>query len=282
VGEFTDDGTPGQGHLPLLAGSQAINAGDPEVCAEDPQLATDQLGQPRVGICDIGAIEFQALVGDMIPPAVTMAVSPTTLWPPNGKLVSVQVSGTITDEADGSGVNASSAAFVVLDEYGEIQPHGKLTLGTDGQYAFTVALKASRKGADQDGRHYTITVSATDQAGNLGEASTTVTVPHDQRQYSKGSLRPSTRRYRVSEGPTLATGITLGDTVAAGVMLCDIHDAHTWPRPPVHGWGISPTHLNPFSARCLPLAIMPKFLKYKTRIWAMMLKNFRISSPNGR
>jgi uncharacterized protein (TIGR02246 family) len=27
---------------------------------------------------------------------------------------------------------------------------------------------------------------------------------------------------------------------------------------------------------------MPKCLKYKTQIWAMMLKNFRISSPNGR
>jgi hypothetical protein len=182
LGSLIDDGTPGHAHLPLLASSPAINAGDPEVCAEDPQLATDQLGQPRVGSCDIGAVEFQALVGDTIPPAVTMAVSPTTLWPPNGKLVSVQVSGTITDEADGSGVNASSAAFVVLDEYGEIQPHGSLTLGTEGQYAFTVALKASRKGNDRDGRHYTITVSATDQAGNLGGASTRVTVPHDQGQ----------------------------------------------------------------------------------------------------
>jgi hypothetical protein len=177
---FIDDGIPGHGHIPLLAGSPAINAGDPEVCAEDPRLATDQLGQPRVGVCDIGAIEFQALVEDTTPPAITIAATPTTLWPPNGKLVPVRVSGTITDEPDGSGVNASSAAFVVLDEYGEIQPHGSLTLGTDGQYAFTVALKASRKGNDQDGRHYTIAVSAKDQAGNLGGASTMVTVPHDQ------------------------------------------------------------------------------------------------------
>jgi hypothetical protein len=180
LGSFADDSLPGHAHIPLLAGSQAINAGDPEVCAEEPRLATDQLGRPRVGICDIGAIEFQALVVDTIPPAITIAASPTTLWPPNGKLVSVRVSGRITDEPDGSGLNASSAAFVVLDEYGQLQPDGSLTLGADGQYAFSVALKASRRGNDRDGRRYTITVSATDQAGNLGVGSTVVTVPHNQ------------------------------------------------------------------------------------------------------
>jgi hypothetical protein len=51
---YTDDGTPGQGHFPLLSPSPAINAGNPAVCPK-----TDQLGEKRVGICDIGAIEFQ-------------------------------------------------------------------------------------------------------------------------------------------------------------------------------------------------------------------------------
>jgi hypothetical protein len=59
LGSLVDDGTPGHAHLPLLAASQAIDAGDNEVCSEDPRLATDQLGHPRVGICDIGAIEFR-------------------------------------------------------------------------------------------------------------------------------------------------------------------------------------------------------------------------------
>ncbi len=54
LGAFTDDGTPGQGYLPLLPTSRAIDAGDPAACP-----ATDQLGQSRVGPCDIGAIEFQ-------------------------------------------------------------------------------------------------------------------------------------------------------------------------------------------------------------------------------
>jgi hypothetical protein len=97
--------------------------------------------------------------------------------------VSVTVSGTITDnEPGGSGVNASSAAYVVADEYGQIQPSGSLTLRANGSYSFTISLQASPNGNDQDGRHSTITLSAKDNAGNLGAASTIVTVPHDQGQ----------------------------------------------------------------------------------------------------
>jgi hypothetical protein len=147
---FTDDGTPGHGHFPLLPTSPAIDAGDDAVCP-----ATDQLGQPRDAPCDIGAIEFQpSVLADTTPPVLTVAADPATLWPPNGELVPVTVSGTITDEPGGSGVNASSAAYVVMDEYGQIQPKGGITLGTDGNYTFTVALEASRRGNDQDGRHY--------------------------------------------------------------------------------------------------------------------------------
>jgi hypothetical protein len=174
LGGLTDDGTPGNGHFPLLSTSPAINTGNDAAC-----LLTDQLDQPRVGPCDIGAVEFQG-ASDTIRPAVTISANPARLWPPNGKLVSVTVSGTITDELGGSGVNVSSAAYVVVDEYGRIQPLGTIALGTDGRYAFTVAIEASRNGNDQDGRQYTIAVSAKDHAGNLGVASTIVTVPHDQ------------------------------------------------------------------------------------------------------
>jgi hypothetical protein len=59
LGDFTDDGTPGNGHFPLLPDSQAIDAGNNDVCLDNPILATDQIGNPRFGICDIGSIEFQ-------------------------------------------------------------------------------------------------------------------------------------------------------------------------------------------------------------------------------
>jgi hypothetical protein len=53
---------------------------------------------------------------DTAPPVITVSADPATLSPPNGRLVPVTVSGTITDEADGSGV--SSTAYQVRDEYG--------------------------------------------------------------------------------------------------------------------------------------------------------------------
>jgi hypothetical protein len=50
---YTDDATPGHAHWPLLPTSQAIDGGDASTCPP-----TDQLGRPRVGRCDIGAVEF--------------------------------------------------------------------------------------------------------------------------------------------------------------------------------------------------------------------------------
>jgi hypothetical protein len=78
------------------------------------------------------------------------------------------------NEPNGLGVQAST--YQVIDEYRQIQPQGSVPIA-DGSYAFTVALEASRRGNDRDGRSYTIVVSATDVAGNQGSASATVTVP---------------------------------------------------------------------------------------------------------
>jgi hypothetical protein len=93
-------------------------------------------------------------------------------------MVPVTIFGTITDSL--SGVNPTTAAFAVVDEYGTVQPHGPVSLGSGGSYSFTIMLQASRNENDLNGRQYTITVSANEYAGNLGSAATIVTVPHDQ------------------------------------------------------------------------------------------------------
>jgi hypothetical protein len=53
----------------------------------------------------------------------------------------------------------------------------------------------------------------------------------------------------------------------------------TLPQPPIRWWGMPPTRLHLSSGRQLRPAMRPKFLTYKTRIWAMMRQNSRISSP---
>lgn len=69
IGPLQHNGGPTETHA-LLAGSAAIDAGDPQ--CSDPQgvpLTTDQRGSPRpvdgngdgLPVCDIGAVEFQAL-----------------------------------------------------------------------------------------------------------------------------------------------------------------------------------------------------------------------------
>jgi len=111
------------------------------------------------------------------PPAVTVSATPSFLWPPNGKMVPVTLSGRITDT---TGCTVKSAAYTVADEYGEVQPSGVVTLGPGGAYSFTILLQASRLGADLDGRLYTVTVSASNKAGKTGSQVGTIMVPHDQ------------------------------------------------------------------------------------------------------
>ena len=128
--------------------------------------------------CSSGSI-VQLMVADTTAPAVKMKASPNVLWPPNQKMVTVTVSGTIKDA--GSGILASSVEYAVTDEYKVIQPTGHLTLDAAGNYAFTLSLRASREGFDSNGRIYMIRVSARDNAGNRGANWRAVLVPHDRR-----------------------------------------------------------------------------------------------------
>lgn len=104
---------------------------------------------------------------DKTPPTVTINANPQTLWPPNGKMTNVVISGSAND------TNLSFKTFEVEDEYGTVQP----TLTDFGQ---TIKLEAKRDGGDKDGREYIIKVSAVDIAGNSTEDTTSVTVPHDK------------------------------------------------------------------------------------------------------
>src|SRR5262249_6130202 len=73
---FTDNGTPGNGHFPLLPTSHAIHGGNDAACPP-----TDQLGQPRVGVCDIGAIEFQPTTTNRCPLGQGFWQNHTGAWP---------------------------------------------------------------------------------------------------------------------------------------------------------------------------------------------------------
>jgi glycosidase len=126
---------------------------------------------------NISLLVNRAVNIDLTAPAVSVSASASTSRPADGRTVSLAISGTISDNL--SGVDFSTAAFVVVDKNGAVQASGPVTFGPGGSYSFTVSLQDSRQGDDENGRRYTITVSAKDLAGNSGSASTTVNVSHD-------------------------------------------------------------------------------------------------------
>jgi len=111
-------------------------------------------------------------------PTVTCTATPTTLWPPNGGLAPVTLSGTMSQGTQ----PLMSSDYVVADSYNQLHPSGSVTLDTAGNYSFQVPLIAARNGNDSNGRTYTVAVMGRDSIGNTGTCSTVITVPHDQGQ----------------------------------------------------------------------------------------------------
>lgn len=120
-------------------------------------------------------ITVQMVKGDTTPPALSVSLSPNTLWPPNNKPVSINATITVQDDYDPEPeikLESITASETLAD--GDIQDAQP---GTDDR---SFSLAAKRAGTNQAGRIYTVTYSATDASGNKTTVSATVTVPHDQ------------------------------------------------------------------------------------------------------
>lgn len=117
-------------------------------------------------------------VADTVPPVITaLAASPNSLWPPNHKMVDVQIRATLRDACGPvrwkiTRVRSSERMNGFGD--GNSSPDWQIT----GDH--TLKLRAERSGG-AGGRVYTITAVATDAAGNVSAPGTvTVNVAHDQ------------------------------------------------------------------------------------------------------
>lgn len=114
--------------------------------------------------------------GDTTPPTLSVTLSPTTLWPPNGKFVPVTATVSVNDDYDPApDIKLESITPSELSAPDDIRD---AALGTDDRQFM---LKATRDGDNKAGRIYTVIYSATDASGNQSIASATVTVPHDER-----------------------------------------------------------------------------------------------------
>ncbi len=108
------------------------------------------------------------IVNDTTPPEISVSVSPDTLWPPNHKMVLCTPTVVASDNCN-PGPSVSSPSITMNE-------------GNESDYQIhssgDVYLRCERSGNTRS-RIYTITYTATDEAGNTANASATVTVPHD-------------------------------------------------------------------------------------------------------
>ncbi|HEU4729586.1 MAG TPA: choice-of-anchor X domain-containing protein [Kofleriaceae bacterium] len=128
------------------------------------------------------ASQFEGFANDTTPPTLDVSLSPSVLWPPDHRLVSIQATITASDDRDPNPrvelVSITSNEPVNGTGDGNTDPDIQgAELGADDR-AFS--LRAERSGGGGD-RIYTITYVARDAAGNETTATSTVTVPHDQR-----------------------------------------------------------------------------------------------------
>jgi len=128
---------------------------------------------------------FTVTVKDIDPPVITLNGQTITLWPPDHKYQTIQVTDLVASASDlcdpGVNINSVVIASVSSDEPengggGDGNTFNDIVIGGDCK---SVQLRAERMGSG-NGRVYTITFKVTDSSGNSTTATAKVTVPKSQ------------------------------------------------------------------------------------------------------
>ena len=115
---------------------------------------------------------------DTTDPVVSVALAPTTLWPPNHRLVPISATTSATDACAGSlpVVLQAVSSSEPEDGQGDGSTTDDIQGAAIGTGDLTFQLRAERAGGGP-GRTYTATYRAVDPAGNDTVASAIVRVP---------------------------------------------------------------------------------------------------------
>jgi SAM-dependent methyltransferase len=130
-------------------------------------------------------------ITDTTPPRLSPTVDQTILWPPDHRMTRILIQANVSDN---SGLPIELSAFVSsnepetgLEEW-DIGPDWDV-VGIDpvlGTIALDLRSECSERGS---GRQYTVTIVATDHAGNVATANTEILVPRDYGEHS-GAPQP--------------------------------------------------------------------------------------------
>ncbi|MCK4752979.1 MAG: DUF5011 domain-containing protein [Planctomycetes bacterium] len=118
------------------------------------------------------------IVEDTLAPEFSLSVSPKRLWPPNHRMVKINVSKTASDNCDD--FPEISLVSVVSNESDDGSGDGHTSDDIEIDEDGSIYLRAERSG-NGEGRIYTITYEATDASGNSTVKSETVEVKRNRR-----------------------------------------------------------------------------------------------------
>ena len=117
------------------------------------------------------------------PPTITsVTANPSTLWPPNHKMVNITINAEVKDV---SGLPVTLSATIASNEPqnglgdGETAPDWTEPVIDQQTGVIKLKLRAERSGSG-NGRIYTVTITATDASGNASTALVEILVPHDK------------------------------------------------------------------------------------------------------
>lgn len=164
----------------------AIALDDPGPFAPGPNFVTVRSDNGETCVAELTVV-------DETPPALTE--HHLTLWPPNHKLHTLDVSDCVEAFDDCDGELRGTFLWATSDE--PINANGDGNTAPDvilGDTCASIALRAERQGGS-DGRVYRLGVGFTDRAGHFVEGICTVGVAHDQ---SGADPTASPDTYRVS------------------------------------------------------------------------------------
>jgi hypothetical protein len=137
--------------------------------------ADDGINVPVSADITVNVIDTEA-------PTLQPTVSPGILWPPNHKMVDVEI---VANAADNSGGTVTLSAVVASSEPPDADGDGNTipdyTTPEIDQDTGTISLqlRAERSGKGT-GRTYTITITATDESLNSSTADVNILAPHDR------------------------------------------------------------------------------------------------------
>jgi hypothetical protein len=121
-------------------------------------------------------------VVDTTAPTLAPVSNVSILWPPNHKMVDIIIQA---NARDASGQPPTLSASVTSNEPQEglgdrdLTPDWTASVINQATGVITLQLRAERSGTGK-GRLYTVSITATDEAGNARTATVEIIVPHDQ------------------------------------------------------------------------------------------------------